>query len=266
MGDLVRDLEADSEELIETHISWVFLRAHEVFKVKKPVNFGFLDFSELGARRRACDAEVALNGRLAAGVYLGVVPVTRDGRGAHAIGGTGQVVDYAVHMKRLPRAARADLLLERGQLTPGQLDALAERLARFHASLEPSPGIAQFGRVEAILENVKENFAQASSLLRELAPEGAEREVEARQLGFLATNQVIFEARVRAGRVRDGHGDLRLEHVYLIDGAEPVIIDCIEFNERFRYADVCADIAFLSMDIGWHGRPDYKERFLAAYA
>ena len=265
MGDLVRDLEADSEELIETHISWVFLRAHEVFKVKKPVNFGFLDFSNLEARRRACDAELALNARLAPGVYLAVVPVTRDRDGRHAFGGAEQVVDYAVHMKRLPRDARADLRLARGELAPEQVDALAELLARFHARAEPNARVAEFGRVSVIRKNVEENFAQASSLLGSLAPQGAESEVEARQLGFLLARAPLFEARVQAGRIRDGHGDLRLEHVYLVDGEEPVIIDCIEFNERFRYADVCADIAFLSMDFDWHGRADYKERFLATY-
>jgi aminoglycoside phosphotransferase family enzyme/predicted kinase len=266
LGDLVRDLEADSEQLIETHISWVFLRAQEVFKVKKPVNFGFLDFSSLEARRSACHAELVLNSRLAAGVYIDVVPITRDARGTFAIGGDGVVVDYAVHMKRLPVDARADLRLARGDLEPEQLDALAQLLARFHARSEPTARIAEFGRIEVIRENVEENFAQAGSLLSQLAPEGVEREVEARQLAFLRARAPLFDERVRAGKIRDGHGDLRLEHVYMVDGAEPVIIDCIEFNERFRYADVCADIAFLSMDLGWHGRADYKERFLAAYA
>ena len=266
LADLVRDLEAISEELIETHISWVFLHEREVFKVKKPVNFGFLDFSDLEARRRACDAEIALNSRLAPGIYLGVVPITRDGRGVHVIGGAGQPVDFAVHMRRLPREARADLRLAGGQLTPEQLDALAELLARFHERAEPNEQIARFGSVEVIRANVEENFAQAGALLGTLAPDGAEEEVEARQLGFLAARAPLFEERMRAGRIRDGHGDLRLEHVYFVDDAPPVIIDCIEFNERFRYADVCADIAFLSMDLGWHGRADYKERFLAAYA
>lgn len=266
LGDLVRDLAADSEQLIETHISWVFLRAHEVYKVKKPVNFGFLDFSSLEARREACHAELALNSRLAPGVYVDVVPITRDDQGGFLLAGAGTVVDYAVHMKRLPLEARADLRLARGDLAPEQLDALALLLARFHARSEPSERIAEFGRVEVIRKNVEENFAQAGSLLGELAPEGVEREVEARQLEFLSSRASLFDARIRAGRIRDGHGDLRLEHVYMVDGSEPVIIDCIEFNERFRYADVCADIAFLSMDLGWHGRSDYKERFLAAYA
>ena len=226
LGDLVQDLEADSEQLIETHISWVFLRDHEVFKVKKPVSFGFLDFSSLEARRDACHAELALNSRLAPGVYIDVVPITRDDRG-FAIAGSGTVVDYAVHMNRLPLDARADLRLARGDLTPEQLDALAQLLARFHARSESSERIAEFGRIDVILANVKENFAQAGSLLSQLAPEGSEREVEARQLEFLSTHTSLFEERIRAGRIRDGHGDLRLEHVYMVDGREPVIIEFI---------------------------------------
>jgi uncharacterized protein len=265
LGDLVIDLKASSEELIETHISWVFLREREVYKVKKPVDFGFLDFSDLQRRERACRAEVELNSRLAPGIYRGVVPVTRDGRGQHAIGGQGEVVDYAVHMSRLPRDARADLRLGRGELGIVELDRIARCLARFHARAERGEHISEFGQSEVIRGNVEENFAQGRSALRQLAGEAVEREVEERQLEFLNTHGALFARRVENGRVRDGHGDLRLEHVYLIGSDEPVIIDCIEFNERFRYGDVCADLAFLSMDLAAHGRHDYKERLLASY-
>lgn len=287
MGDLASDLTASSEELIETHISWVFLRPGEVFKVKKPVDFGFLDFTDAAARKAACLAEVELNSRLAPGVYRGVVPVLRDSRGVHHVGsspnhatgdagtapsstpewaGQGEVVDYAVHMNRLPRAARADLLLERGELGAAHIDALAGCLARFHARAAQGEHIAEFGRVQVIRGNVEENFAQARSLLSQLVPGDVEREVEERQLGFLASHAPLFAQRIGGGYIRDGHGDLRLEHAYMVDSGGPVIIDCIEFNERFRFADVCADVAFLSMDLRWHGRVDLAERLLARYA
>jgi predicted kinase len=139
-------------------------------------------------------------------------------------------------------------------------------LARFHARAERGAHIAAHGSGAAIARNVEENFVQANSALRTLVPEATEREIEERQLGFLAQQAGLFERRVASDKICDGHGDLRLEHVYLTDGASPIIIDCIEFNERFRFADACADVAFLSMDFAFHERIDFKERFLAAYA
>jgi uncharacterized protein len=266
LGELVRDLEATSEQLIETHISWVFLRPGEVFKLKKPVDFGFLDFTTLERRRQACLSEVELNARLAPGIYRGVSEVRRDASGVHSIGGQGELVDYAVQMQRLSEGARADLLLERGELGQAHIDELARYLASFHEHAARGDRIDEFGRLGVVRQNVEENFAQGSAWLRQLAPEAAEREVEQRQLTFLDTRAELFERRISAGKIRDGHGDLRLEHVYLEPGSEPKIIDCIEFNERFRFADVCADIAFLSMDLAWHGRADLGERFLATYA
>ena len=268
MGELVADLRASSEECIETHISWVFLRQGEVFKLKKPVDFGFLDFRQASSRRAACDAEVVLNSRLAPGVYRGVLPVWRDRAGMHHVAaeGEGEIVDHVVHMERLPALARADLRLERGELGAADIDRLARRIARFHDAAERSPAISAFGSVDVIRRNVEENFVQARTLLRQVAGEALEREVEERQLAFLGAHAELFAARAEGGFVRDGHGELRLEHVYLLADREPVVIDCIEFNERFRYADVCADVAFLSMDLAWFRRSDLKERLLAAYA
>jgi uncharacterized protein len=250
----------------ETHISWVFLRERSVIKVKKPVNFGFLDFSDLERRRQACESEVQLNARLAPGVYQGVVPITRTALGEHEVGGAGEVVDWAVQMRRLADADRADLRLAEGRLESAQIEALARALAQFHRAAASDAQIAEFGRVANIRGNVLENFAQAHARLSGLVSEAQQREVEAWQLGFLEQHAQLFEARAAAGHVRDGHGDLRLEHVYIDAAGAPTIIDCIEFNERFRYADVCADVAFLSMDFAFHGRVSDKERFLAWYA
>jgi aminoglycoside phosphotransferase family enzyme/predicted kinase len=271
VGDLIDDLRAGSLELRETHISWVLLGPSEVWKLKKPVDFGFLDFRSLEQRRRACEAEVALNTRLAPGVYLGVVSVARGADGVHRVAGQGEVVDYAVHMRRLSDADRADVRLGEGRLDGAELESLVRLLARFHAGAVTSEAIARFGSVECVARNVQENFAQAGERLRRLAPPGAEREVEAAQLAFLREHAADFARRSEGGKIRDGHGDLRLEHVYFPRGSgsaesEPVVIDCIEFNERFRYADVCADVAFLSMDLAFHGHDADKERLLAAYA
>lgn len=265
MGALRSDLAAGADEVRETHISWVFLAGGSVYKVKKPASLGFLDFSTLERRRAACEEEVRLNLRLAPDVYRGVVPVTVDDAGRHHIGGSGRVVDFAVHMRRLADADRADVRLARGELAVVDVDRIAERIARFHAEQRCDAETSRFGTPEAIARNVRENFAQTRGALESLLERREARELEHWQHELLERDEDRLRARIRAGRVRDGHGDLRLEHVYL-EGERVVVIDCIEFNERFRYADVCADLAFLSMDLAWRGRVDLSERVLATYA
>jgi len=254
-------------ELAETHISLVFLLDRDVFKVKRPVELGFLDFSTLERREAACRAEALLNTRLTSGVYRGVVPVRQGADGRAQVGGDGSLVDWAVHMRRLPDERRADVMLERGQLPAPGIDAIATCLARFHAAARADAEVARFGSPEAIASNVEENFAQTAGVMEAYAPEEAP-EIVRWQTGFLRDHRALFERRAATGHVRDGHGDLRLEHVYLEGGDEgtPTIIDCIEFNDRFRFADVCADVAFLSMDLEAHGRVDLAERLLARYA
>jgi len=260
------DLLLPGMELRETHISWVFLGRDEAFKVKKPVSLGFLDFSTIEKRREACEAEVRLNRRLAPDVYRGVVPVIRDAFGRHRFGPDGNPVDWAVHMKRLPDSHRADVRLERGELTGEDIELVAGRVARFHHECGPSAVAESFGTVEAIRFNVLENFEQTSSTIGQYLGADRVKELEAWQLRFLEERRSLFEERLRSGRIRDGHGDLRLEHVYLGDRGEVTILDCIEFNERFRFADVCADVVFLAMDLAWHDRVDLAERFIARYA
>jgi aminoglycoside phosphotransferase family enzyme/predicted kinase len=252
-------------ELLETHISWVFLTEGEVFKIKKPVTLPFLDFSTLDARRRACEAELLLDTRLAASTYLGLVPVRRDAQGRHHFGPQGEVVDWAVHMMRLPDEVRADRRLEAGTLSAAHVDEAATMLADFHA--RAGDGAASgWGTVQAITRNVRENFAEADASAEGLLTAEEAREVERCQLDFLRDRARTFERRIADGRIRDGHGDLRLEHLYFGDEGGLTILDCIEFSDRFRYADVCADVAFLSMDLAAHGHVELAERFLARYA
>jgi aminoglycoside phosphotransferase family enzyme/predicted kinase len=262
-------------EVEETHISLVLLSATEVFKLKKPVTMGFLDFSNPEARRAACLAEVELNSRLAPGVYLGVAPVGIDRSGVLRLGEDAggeatEGVEWAVRMRRLPREARADFLLAHGRLGRAELQRVATRIAAFHQSARCDRHTVSFGSPAAIRRNVEENFDQAAGLLGRYLDAESVREVEGWQLDFLARNPDLFAARAARGRVRDGHGDLRLDHVYLGAGVpEPdglAVIDCIEFNERFRYADVCCDVAFLAMDLSAHLRVDLAEAFLAEYA
>ncbi len=264
MGTLREDL-AQGRELIETHISWVFLEGEHVYKLKKPVNLGFLDFSTAELRRAACEQEVRLNQRLSDDVYHGVVQVRRGADGVHRLGGEGPCVDFAVHMRRLSDRERADVLLAEGSLAPERLEAVARRLAEFHRCAARSAHIDSFGTPDSIRQNVRENFDQTRQLYAQYITREQEREIESAQLDFLDAQTDLLQRRIADGRIRDGHGDLRLEHIYVAD--EHIdIIDCIEFNERFRYGDVCADLAFLAMDLCHHERTDLAEDLLAAYA
>lgn len=265
MSDLGTELQQPEFEFLETHISWVFLGPHEVFKVKRPVDFGFLDFTTIEKRRKACDAEVRLNRRLAPDVYLGVVPVTADRSGRHGFGGTGDPVDWAVHMKRLPDAQRADVLCREGALQVSDVKRLADLLVTFHGDARCDEETSQYGEIDSIRRNIEENFEQTRSTLASYLNVEQAKEIEQWQVEFLKKTE-IFQARVKERRIRDGHGDLRLEHVYFLAEERLAILDCIEFNDRFRYADVCSDIAFVSMDLAWHGRADLAEVFLGRYA
>ena len=250
---------------IDTHISWVFVGPDDVYKLKKPVDFGFLDFTTDERRKAACDAEVALNRRLSPDVYLGVVAVT-EGADGPEIDGDGPRVWWAVHMKTLADADRADVRLAEGRLSRAQISAIARRVAAFHDECRADEETARFGSTEVILQNVEENFTQTKGSLGLYLSAHEAREVEAFQRGFVAEHGELLQARIDAGRIRDGHGDLRLEHMYLTDGGDISIIDCIEFNDRFRYADVCADAAFAAMDLSRLGHVELSEQFLAAYA
>jgi aminoglycoside phosphotransferase family enzyme len=257
-------IETKTVEVHETHLSRVYLLDDDVLKVKKPVNIGgFFDLRTLAHREAACQAEVKLNQRFAPGVYLGVVPIMRRGS-AYAVGGEGTVVEYAVHMKRLRDEGRADKLLATGALGRVEVDAIARRIAKFHATA-PAPDAAKWGALEAIERNVEESFVQTRRVLEHYLARGDANDIVRFQTRFLRDHTALFERRVATGRIRDGHGDLRLQHIYL-DGGEPTIIDCIEFNERFRVADVCSDVACLSMDFAAQGRVDLAERLLSTYA
>ena len=252
-------------KLIETHISWVLL-GPEVYKIKKPVTLPFLDFSSFEARERACRNEVRINRRLAPRTYLGVVPIRRRSDGRYTLrAGGGAIAEWAVQMTRLDDERRADVLLERGELRREHVDALAFAIAAFHADSASGPRIVSCGAPDAVERNVRDNFVS----LRESGADFVAPETLAGlarwQLSFLTEHRDVFEQRMLAGAVRDGHGDLRLEHVFF-HASDFEVIDGIEFDDRYRFADVCADVSFLAMDLARLGRVDLAERFVAMYA
>ena len=261
---------AGTVEVRQTHISVVFLTERHAYKVKKPLKLDFVDYGSLERRRFFCEEEVRLNRRLARGVYLGVVPVSRREGGRLEVEGTGQVVEWAVKMKRLPEEATLLWACEHDRLEADALTEVAGRLARFHAGAERGPSIAGFGRFEVISRNARENLERAQvEVGRTISQAVYERLVAATERA-LEEHEACFEARAERGVPRDTHGDLRLEHVYLFPEEEEedriTIVDCVEFNERFRYADPVADASFLSMDLAVRGRRDLAGAFARAYA
>jgi len=250
-------------EVEETHISKVFLTGLFVYKVKKPVDFGFLDFSTLAKRRHWCEQEVQLNQRLSRGVYLEVVEITREPEG-FALGGKGEPVEYAVKMRELPRARSMLALLRRGELTLAMIDDLARVLAAFYSAARGGPEIDPMGSVEVIQANTEENFSQTEPFVADLLEREKFLFVRQAVREFLGRHGDLFQRRVETGRIRDGHGDLRLDHIYFEDRIQ--IIDCVEFNERLRQEDVTADLAFLAMDLDSFGCGHLGWRLVKTYA
>jgi len=253
---------ADRVELVETHISWVLLAGDRVYKIKKPVNLGFLDFTTLARRRRFCHDEVRLNRRLTHDIYLGVVEIKGSLR-APRFEGPGRAIEVAVLMRRLPAERMLDRLVSDNPAPAALLDGIGTTVARFHATADTGGEIDELGGIETIRRNWQENFAQTDAVGPELLADDTRRRVREYVATFLEREAPRFAARVAAGRSRDCHGDLQAQHVCCV---EPVqIFDCIEFNHRFRFGDVAGEIAFLAMDLERLGRPDLAIRFLNAY-
>ncbi len=247
--------------LKETHISWVFLTDRFVYKLKKPVRFDFLDFRSVEARHEACQAELRLNQRLARGVYLGVVPICADASGRLSLDGSGQIVDWVVKMRRLPADRMLDELIRNGRLTHEEAMRLAGTLASFYHGLSPVTMGASDYR-QSIERHVRANREELLKPLHRL-PASLIKRVHAAQLRFLQLQGGQFEDRVCDGRIVEGHGDLRPEHICL-DGI-PAIFDCIEFNEDFRRLDVVDELGFLAMECDLLGADRIGAQIVDAY-
>lgn len=258
----------DSVEVRQTHISAVFLAGPYAYKIKKPLDLGFLDFTTLEKRRHFCLEEVRLNRRLAPGTYLGVVPITLR-EGALRIDAPGEVVEWAVWMERLPDEAMLSRLLQVGQAGQELFSELGRRMARFHARAEHGHHVSRFGGFTTVARNARENFEQtAAHVGTTVSPQVYERASRATEAALEELRELI-EERARRDVPRDCHGDLHLDHIYLFPErpapGDFVIVDCVEFNERFRYADPVSDAAFLVMDLQFFGRPELRRAFTESY-
>lgn len=259
---------AEAVEVHQTHISVVFLAGSFAYKIKKPIQLDFLDFSTLEQRRHYCEEEVRLNRRLARPVYLDVVPITQTAGGV-CVEVEGEPIEWAVKMERLPEDATLLSYVRQDQANPQIVQSLARRIADFHAHAETSTHISGFGRFEVVARNIRDCLQRPDRELDVTISRTVHERLHQLVEQSLATLRPLIEARASRGMSRDTHGDLHLDHVYLFPSRpapdDVIIVDCIEFNERFRYGDPIGDMAFLTMDLKFYGRRDLATCFADAY-
>jgi len=247
-------------ELVQTHVSWVIIPSHKrfVLKIKKPVNFGFLDYSTLEKRKLYCEKEVELNRRLCPWVYEGVVPISKVGD-RYILDDTSNVVEYAVKMRYIPPER---LLINRlNEVSEDEIKKVALRVADFHQRAKKVP---EYGKIEVIKYNTDENFEQTKPFIGITIDKDLYEEIKEKTDRFYRDYKELFQKRIEEGKIRDGHGDIRLEHVAFLDEGI-CIFDCIEFNDRFRYGDVINDMGFLSMELDFYGKPDLAKVYEETY-
>ena len=250
-------------KVVQTHISWVFLTDGFAYKMKKPVDLGFLDFTTLRRRHYYLKQELVLNRRLCPKIYLSVLPVTLSGAGVK-VGGRGHPVEYLLKMVRLPQERMMDEVANRGELSLEHLNRLVAVLVPFYQEAATGPHINRYGEPGIITYNHEENFARMKSQVEDLLSRELFEELRDFARGFLAQQRPLLRKRLKEGRIRDCHGDLHMANICLADGI--LVFDCIEFNPRFRYGDVAADVAFLAMDLDFHGLSDFSRHFAKTFA
>jgi len=255
------DEEPGQIELKQTHISFVFLTGNFVYKVKKAVDFGFLDFSTLEKRCFFCEKELELNRRLCGDMYLEVVPVNRSD--IIKINGEGETIEYAVKMKRMPEEKIMTRLLEENKIDKKLIDRMAKIIAGFHSKAKTDKRIGEFGSLPMIETNWRENFEQTEEFIGETISVESYQLIRERVDEFMKRNAAFFAKRVFENRVRECHGDIHSGNIFVAD--KIYIFDAIEFNERFRYCDVASDIAFLAMDLDFKDRSDLSSFFVERY-
>lgn len=248
--------------MIQTHTSWVFLTGKYAYKIKKPVDFGFLNYTTLAKRKRFCYEELRLNRRLCPWLYLEVVPVVRSGT-TLSIGKSGEVMDYAVKMKELPQGAIMTQLVKKKKISLELIDRMAKIVADFHEKAEASDEISKYGSVETVKYNWDENFSQTHGFIDLLINKRAWEEIKENVERFMVEHRDIIEDRVRQGKVKWLHGDFHSGNIFILD--KICIFDCIEFNPRFSCSDTASEIAFLVMDLDFLGSKELGDYFVYRY-
>ncbi|MBR8835470.1 MAG: AAA family ATPase [Stigonema ocellatum SAG 48.90 = DSM 106950] len=250
-------------QLIQTHISYVLLTGDFAYKVKKPVNFGFLDFSSLEKRQHFCHEELRLNQRGASQLYLEVLPVTLVGD-EYQLGGTGEAVEYVLKMRQFPQEALFSSMFEQGKLTEAHIEELGRVVAQYHANTETNDYIKSFGEVPQVRAAIDENYEQTMKYIGGPQTQAHFEETKAYTDRFFAERPELFASRIENNHIRECHGDLHLRNICLWQD-KTLVFDCIEFNEPFRFVDVMYDVAFTVMDLEARHSKDLGNAFLNTY-
>lgn len=248
-------------DVLETHISWVLLTGKFAYKIKKGVKFGnILDFSSLGLRKKFCHKEINLNKILCNKMYLQVVKVIQESGAAKLVNldQKGKPLEYAVKMLEMPQKYRMDRLLARRLINRKTIDTLVNALVKFHGLTPTNTKIASFGRPENMRKKVDENFTTLSKLTK------VNPLLEKKLVSFIQDNNRLFKERIQQRRVRDIHGDLYLQNIFVMKN-KFYLYDRMEFNDILRYADVAEDVSHLAMDLDYHKREDLKRHFISKY-
>ncbi len=251
-------------ELMQTHASYVLLTGDFAYKLKKPVNFGFLDYSTIENRQHFCQEELRLNQRTAKELYLEVLPIAKIGS-KYQLGNDGEIVDYAVKMVQFPQANLLSNMFVAGTIALTDIEEMGKVVAEFHSRASTSEYISSFGKIDCIKMSIDDNYRQTEKYLDRAHTQQQYLETKAYTDRFLAENVQLFEERITGGFIRECHGDLHLRNICRWHD-RILLFDCIEFNEPFRLVDTMYDVAFAVMDLEARGRKDFANRFLNTYA
>jgi len=256
----------DKVELVQTHISWVFLAGPFVYKIKKPVDFGFLDFTTLEKRHFYCLEELRLNKRLCPEIYLKVEPIVQLDNGFRLGNKDGHVVEWCLVMKRMPEQGMMGKLIEKDEIYEKDIENILSKLVTFYKEAATGPGVDEYGKLDVIIQNTEENFDQTVDFINKLIPENLYNSIVKYTRNFIKENKELFNKRIEQGFIREGHGDLYSANICFDREKNDVyIFDCIEFNKRFRCGDVASDIAFLAMDLDFNGLADLSLYFVEKF-
>ena len=251
-------------KLIQTHISWVFLTGKYVYKVKKPVNFGFLDFSTLEKRRNFCEKEFQINSMFSPGLYLGVLPIAQTGN-VLKIGAGGKAIEYCIKMRQLSQENLMSRLLENGKVGREEINRIIEILARYYENAQSGRDVEKNATFEITKFNWDENFEQTEEF-RNVSINAEDFDfIKSKVEKLMEKNRALFEKRIKEGKVKWCHGDLHSGNIF-IESGKIFIFDAIEFNERFACSDIANDVAFLAMDLDFRGFPDLSDYFVGDFS